>query len=113
MLQLSWNPKAISEAFAVRARMAHDYLNECRSKVAQRPAYQFLIDEHSATYFAHDYFVDRSFLATPEALVAEARAIRDREWTPTGIYDAERYRRCWRAEIDRIIDQYTPDLASH
>ncbi len=81
---------------------AYEYLKQCRSLVAAQPAYEALIDEHTAIWEANDYFTDRTFLATKDLMLKELARIRDRDHKPMGIYDLERYRRHWRAEVDTI-----------
>lgn len=50
--------------------------------------------------------MDRAFLGSRERLMAELTSIRDRNYTPSEVYDADTYQRMWRAEIGRLISRF-------
>lgn len=61
-----WDPGAIHSYFLSRAANAESYLSELRGKLPGRPAYQPIYDETLASYYVHNYFHGRAWLASRE-----------------------------------------------
>jgi hypothetical protein len=103
MSDQEWDRDDLNQRFKNTAWNAWEYIKKCRLQVGERPAYEALIDEHMAIWLATDYFIDRTFLESREGMLSELAKIRDRNYEPSGIYEFDRFRRHWRAEIDRIV----------
>lgn len=101
-----WDADALNRQFKTRAEDHRLYLRQCRERATTNSSYERQADEALAAYQAHDYFVDRTFLRSRERLIAELRSIRDRNYTPSEVFDAETYQRRWRAEIDGLISRF-------
>lgn len=104
-----WDAAALNLQFKRRAEDHRLYLYQCRQRMAVNSSYERLADETLASYQAHDYFVDRTFLTSSESMLAELAQIRDRNYTPTEVFEKERYQRKWRAEIDALIARFTAE----
>ncbi len=104
---MEWDANALNRRFKARAEDHRLYLQQCRQRLRDNPSYERLADETLARYQAHDYFVDRTFLESRHALVAELKRIRDRNYTPSEAFEEERYQRTWHAEIDELIARFS------
>ena len=68
-----WDRNAIHAYFQAKAANAESYLAELRGKLSARAAYEPIYDEALASYYVHNYFHGRTWLASrPEFLRALA-----------------------------------------
>lgn len=104
---MEWDANALNRQFKARAEDHRLYLQQCRQRLADNASYERLADETLARYQVYDYFVDRTFLDSRDALVAELMRIRGRNYTPSEAFEEERYQRTWRAEIDGLIARFS------
>ena len=59
-----WDRNAIHTYFQAKAASAEAYLSELRAKLSARPAYEPIYDETLASYYVHNYFHGRTWLAS-------------------------------------------------
>ena len=59
-----WDRNAIHTYFQDRAANAEAYLIELRGKLSTRPAYEGIYDETLASFYVHNYFHGRTWLAS-------------------------------------------------
>lgn len=59
-----WDRDAIHTYFQAKAANAEAYLSELRGKLSARPAYELIYDETLASYYVHNYFHGRTWLAS-------------------------------------------------
>jgi hypothetical protein len=59
-----WDRSAIHAYFRVKAANAEAYLIELRGKLSTRPAYEGIYDETLASFYVHNYFHGRTWLAS-------------------------------------------------
>ena len=59
-----WDRNAIHAYFQAKAASAEAYLSELRGKLSARPAYEPIYDETLASYYVHNYFHGRIWLAS-------------------------------------------------
>ncbi len=59
-----WDRDAIHAYFKPTAANAEAYLSKLREKLSARPAYEPIYDETLASYYVHNYFHGRTWLAS-------------------------------------------------
>lgn len=105
----SWDEKALNDRFKFSATDALSYLSECKRKARDNKNYERLVDEHTARWLLNDYFIDRTFIRSKAALVAELKNIRDRDYIPSGIYDESQFLDFWTSAVDILILEFDPE----
>ncbi len=103
----AWDVQSINRKFKAAAENHRLRVKECRQRVARNSSYEQQADEALARYQAHDYFVDRTFLQTRNSLLQELGRLRDRNHTPSEVYDADTYQGAWTAEVDELIARFS------
>jgi len=102
-----WAPKKLSDGFKSRAEMAKRYADELWARPNKGSYEKQLHDEHLAEFYVYDFLVERSFLNSPNALVAELREHQKRGPVfRSTIFDKETYSRYWKLVVENLINEY-------